>query len=197
MNREELNRLLGRYYSGESTGEEENNLREYFRRDDIPEGYDAEKIIFGFYTTENEIPEPSHGFEARLIEGIDAYENKHVAREKRRLILSFMSAAAGILILVASYFLLVQRSNSQDTFKDPQIAYAETMKILMDVSSRLNRGTQSLEPVGRINKIPAESFNSINRPSTLIEKNMKNLEYLKKAIEIVNVPDKNEKLNNQ
>lgn len=197
MNREELKRLLGRYYSGESTGEEENNLREYFRRDDIPEGYDTEKIIFGFYTTENEIPEPSQGFEARLIESIDAYENKHVAREKRRFIFSFMSVAAGILILVASYFLVVQTSKSQDTFKDPHIAYAETMKILMDVSSRLNRGTQSLEPVGRINKIPVKSFNSMNRPSTLIEKNMKNLEHLKKAIKIINVPDKNEKLNNQ
>jgi len=71
MKEEDLKRLIDRYYSGESTEEEEIALRDYFRKENIPEGYEAEKVIFGFYSEYEDIPEPSIGFEARILAGID------------------------------------------------------------------------------------------------------------------------------
>ena len=49
MKEEELKRLIGKYYNGESTEEEESTLRNYFRKNNIPPGYEAEKSIFGYF----------------------------------------------------------------------------------------------------------------------------------------------------
>jgi hypothetical protein len=175
MNEEELDRLIGKYYNGESTEEEERILRDHFRKDDITEGYEAEKAIFGYYTAAGEIPDPSEGFESGIISGIDAGEAKERSNKFRKFILPYLSVAAGLLILAGSWFFFIHRAEPADTFSDPQIAYAETMKILINVSSQLNHGAQALEPVGKINEITVKSFESINKSTTILEKSVKNI----------------------
>jgi hypothetical protein len=183
MNAEELNSLLEKYYNGESTEAEERTLREYFIQKNIPEGYEAEKEIFGYYNAAGEVPEPSHGFETRILTGIDASENKSKSFDFRRYLLPFLSAAASILVLAGSYFFFAQRIENKNTYSDPKIAYAETMKILMDVSSKMNRATLALEPVSKINKMTTKSFEAINKSTGIIEKNLKELDYLKETVE--------------
>ena len=56
MKTEELNRLLEKYYSGESTEEEERDLKVFFTGNDIPEGYEAERALFGYFMTVSEVP---------------------------------------------------------------------------------------------------------------------------------------------
>ena len=180
MNEEELNRLIEKYYSGESTEEEEYKLKEYFRRSDIPEGYEAEKIIFGYYTESADYIEPSVSFEERIIAGIDASEKKQM--QFRRHLLPVMSAAAGLLILAGSYFFFVNKSQPLDTFKDPRIAYTETIKILMDVSEKMNKGSQVLEPVGKINEMTKKSIETINKSTKYVKQNLKNLDMIQKAL---------------
>jgi hypothetical protein len=190
MNEEELNRLIEKYYNGESTDEEERILRDHFTKDDIPEGYETEKVIFGFYSLAGEIPGPSENFETRIMSAIDATDNKTGSRKFRKYILQFLSAAAGFLILTGSWFFFVHRTDPVDTFSDPAVAYAETMKILMDVSSKLNHGTQALEPVGKITEMTTRSFKSISKSTGIVEKSLKSFDKLQKAIEIHDVPVK-------
>lgn len=191
MKKEEIKRLIEKYYRGDSTEDEEMTLREYFTKEDIPDSYEAEKVIFGYYDTPVDIPEPSPDFESRILAGIDASDRDEHRKRFRRFILPSMSAAAGLFILVASYFFFVHRTFPRDTFSDPEIAYTETMKILMDVSAKLNHGTQTLKPVSKINEMTTKSFESINKSASVIEKNLKNLDYLQKAYEITN-PDIND-----
>jgi hypothetical protein len=183
MSTEELNRLLEKYYNGNSTEEEEMILREYFIKDDIPEGYDAEKVIFGYYKSAGDIPEPSAGFEARIISGIDRAESETASGRFRKYILPYLGTAAGLLILTGSLFFFIHRSEPGDTYSDPEIAYAETMKILMDVSSQLNYGSRILEPVNKINQLTTKSFRTINSKTLLVEKSLKNLGNLQKIKE--------------
>jgi hypothetical protein len=188
MNAEELNRLLEKYYNGESTEEEERNLREYFNEKNVPKGYETEKEIFRYYMAAGEVPEPSIDFEARILAGIDdASDSNKGSQKTRKLILTYMSAAAGLLILAGSYFFFVHKAEPGDTFTDPEIAYAETIKVLMAVSSQLNHGAQALEPVSKINEMTIKSFEAFNKSTIIIEKNLKNLDYLQKAIEITDV----------
>jgi len=181
MKEEELKRLTERYYNGESTEEEERSLRDFFRRNDVPKGYEAEKDIFGFYDESEAIPEPSIDFEARILAGIDASEKQYGSQNVKRYLIPLLSAAAGILLLAGSYFFFINRPEKSDTFSDPAIAYAETIKILRDVSSRMNRGAQVLEPVGKINEVTKKSFETINRSTRIVEKNLKSLNYLQKS----------------
>ena len=187
MNEEELKRLIEKYYNGESTEEEESSLRNYFRKDNIPDGYEAEKLIFSYYTEAAEFSEPSIDFEARLMAGIDASEINGRSGKISRYLLPFLSAAAGLLILVGSYFLFFNKTDSRDTFTDPEMAYAETVKILRDVSSQLNHGAQVLEPVGKMNEITRKSFETINKPSRIVEKKLKSLDYIQKAISLSHI----------
>ena len=181
MKEEELKRLVEKYYSGESTEEEENTLRDFFRKDNVPEGYEAEKEIFSFYNGSDNIPEPSIDFEARILAGIDASERVAGSQKTKRYIISVMSAAAGLLLLAGSYFFFVKESETTDTYTDPKIAYAETIKILMEVSSQLNHGTQALEPVGKMKMITSKSFHSINKSTRIIESSLEKINHLQNA----------------
>ena len=178
MNEEELKKLIQKYYSGESTEEEENALRAFFRKNDVPRGYEAEKVIFGHYDDSESIPEPSHDFEAQILAAIDASEKKGSIR---RFIFPALSAAAGILILFGAYFFFTVKTETKDTFTDPKIAYLETVKILHQVSSQLNHGAMALEPVGKLNEIRKNSFAPINESARVVEKNLKSLQ---KSIEL-------------
>jgi hypothetical protein len=181
MKEEELKRLIERYYNGESTEEEEKSLRDFFRRNDVPIGYEAEKSIFGYYDESENIPEPSIDFEARILAGIDAAEKQRGTQNSKRYLIPLISAAAGFLLLAGSYFFIINRTKQGDTFSDPAIAYAETVKILRDVSSRMNHGAQALEPVAKINEVTKKGFETISKSTKLVEKNLKSLTYLHKS----------------
>lgn len=181
MNEEELKRLIEKYYEGTSTDKDEKALRAYFSGSNVHPGYEAEQEIFRFCTDATAIPEPSAGFEARIIRTIDGQSEQTGPEKIRQLLLPVMSAAAGLLILAASYFFLIHRSGPEDTFTDPKLAYAETMKVLLEVSTQLNRGTHSLQPVGKINEMRVKGFKSIDKYAGLIEKNLKSLGYLRNS----------------
>jgi len=183
MNGEELKRLIGKYYNGESTDEEEKALRAYFIENSAPPGYEAEKEIFSFLMEAGEVPEPSAGFEARIIKAVDSSDKKELSLRVRRIMVPLTGIAAGLLILAGSYFFFVNRIEPEDTYTDPEIAYAETMKILLNVSSQINQGKESIKPVGRIHKMKVKSFGSVNKSATLIQKNLKSLGYLRNSDE--------------
>ena len=184
MNKEELTRLLERYYNGESTEAEDRFLKEYFSGHEILPGFEAEREIFSYYTAAGEIPEPSADFEARILAGIDAQDSRVRKVSFRKYLLPALSAAASIAVLVSFYFLMVREMEPKDTFKDPKLAYEETRKVLYDVSSKMNHATLALEPVGKIDKMTSKSFKNINKSTVLIEKSLKNLGYLKTSINL-------------
>ena len=188
MNAKELNRLIEKYYNGKSTEEEEKKLRDHFTENDIAEGYETEKVIFSYYVAAGKITEPSDDFEDRIMSGIDSMDTNVGSRNVKRYILPSLSAAAGLLILVGSYIFFVKGNAPKDTYNDPAIAYSETMKILMEVSSQLNHGTQALEPINKINEMTVKSFESINKSTKIIEKSLKNLDNFQKIIDINKLP---------
>ena len=177
MNSEELNRLLGKFYNGESTEEEEELLKSFFREDNIPQGFDDEEAVFNYYSSSMKIPEPSADFESRILRGIDESEGKQNSGRNRTIALWIMSTAAGLLIMVGSYFFFADKEELKDTFSDPEIAYAETLRILMAVSEQLNKGSRALEPVGVINEVKSKE----------IEKDLKNLDYIQQAIDLTRI----------
>ena len=182
MKEEELKRLIERYYNAESTEEEERTLKDYFRKDNIPEGFETEKLIFSYYSESAEVPSQSIDFETRILAGIDSLEENTGSKRLKRYLVPLLSAAAAVVILAGSYFFFISRTGQTDTFSDPEIAYAETIKILKDVSSQLNHGARVLEPVGKISEMTRKSFETINKSTRIVEKDLKSLDYLQKAL---------------
>ncbi|MCB8999146.1 MAG: hypothetical protein H6540_03630 [Bacteroidales bacterium] len=189
MKEKEIRSLLEKYYKGESTLAEENALREFFSSDDVPEDMAPEKEIFGYYKTDIFIPEPSAGFEYKILAGIEKLEKMPHAGRFRKYVLPALGAAASVLILLGGYFYFQYKNFGRDTYSDPQIAYAETVKILYEVSSKMNQATQGLEPVGKFSTATQKSFRKIDKSSAIIEKGLKNLNYLNYGDYITNQTD--------
>jgi hypothetical protein len=175
MNAEELNSLVEKYYNGDTSREEEIFLRDFFTGDSVPDGYEAESEIFSFYKLNDEIPVPSEDFESKILARINDAERKKDKFNIRVYLIPILGAAASILIMAGSWIFFAKKVELRDTFSDPKIAYAETRKILLDVSAKMNHATLALEPVGKMNKMKAKSFDAINKSTVIIEKNLKSL----------------------
>jgi hypothetical protein len=196
MNPEEIKHLLERYYEGESTGEEERLLKEFFSKHDILEDLYDEKEIFKYYVQSAGIPEPSSDFESRIISALDSVDRDSISLKHRRIYGILTGIAAGLLILTGSYFFFIHKQGPRDTFSDPEIAYAETMKILYNVSARFNKGTKVLETVGQLENITAKSLKTINKPAGILEEKLKALDKFSRTIDVLNSINNEKQSNN-
>lgn len=191
MNEEKLKELLGRYYRGESTEAGERELKEYFSGKDILQGYDAEKEMFAFFSAEESMAEPSECFRDRIIKNIDDSEKSKTAGQgRKRFIYILSSAAAAVLLIVASYLVFFTQKKPQDTFSDPQLAYAETMRILNEVSLKLNKGSEALKPISRLQSMTT-GISSVDRSAEVISKNLQRIRILE------DIPKNGKQLNNK
>lgn len=190
MKKEELDILLSKYYDGLTTEEEERVLVELFSGSDIPEGYEAEKAIFGYFLSSKDVPEPSIDYESRIFSSLDSSSEVNSTRS-RKLMFGIAGIAAGVAILLGTWFFM--RSNEPvDTFSDPRVAYAETMKILMEVSEKMNAGADALNPVSKMNLPGAPGLEVLTTSRETLEKNLMNLEYVTKVIGLTEDIDEND-----
>ena len=185
MSTEEIKRLLERYYNAETSEEDELRLSKHFCQENISDELSYEKEIFLYYHQLSNVPEPSEGFEKRIMAAVGLADQKISKSGSRRILLTLTGIAAGLLVLTGSYFFLIKKSEPHDTFTDPEIAYAETLKILYDVSVRLNSGTLALEPMGRLQEVTLKSLSAIKRPEKIIEEKLKPLDQINRTMEVV------------
>ena len=170
MKEEDIKQLLEKYYEGNSSLQEEMLLKEFFSNNTL-EGYESEKEIFRHYSGLNNFDEPDAGFENRIMQRIEASDESR--GRIRRFLLPLAGAAASLIIIGGTWFFLNSRARTVDTFSDPAIAYAETMKILYNVSVKMNRGAEALQPVTRLGEATHKSIDAINESSAKIDKNLR------------------------
>jgi hypothetical protein len=135
--------LLEKYWRAETTLEEERQLAEYFRTaggDAELEPYDA---LFAYFEEEINVM-PSDDLEARILGSITPV---------RHFSWSMVAAAAAILVVVGSLFLLDPGKSASpiqprtvvavtDTYDNPEQALAAVRHALLIASNHLNEGKQ-------------------------------------------------------
>lgn len=173
MNKERIDELLEKYYCGSTSLEEEQELKSWFSGNGDFTGYEAEVEIFSHYDRSVTTPEPAPDFEERLIKAVEKLENEDRIRHLRQRYISILSAAATVLILISSWFLFNNRKEPRDTFSDPRLAYAETLKILNEVSVKLNHGTRALREISKVQSIARVSRSSFDKSALIISGNLK------------------------
>jgi hypothetical protein len=182
MNSEEIKRLLEKYYEGDTTSEEELLLKKFFNMNNVPPDLRSDQDIFRFYMQMAVIPEPSADFETNIISAIDSEDKELRGFKRRRLFVTLSGIAAAMLIIAGSYFFFTTRSEPRDTFSDPEVAYAETMKILFQVSARLNQGTKALGHLSALQDETQKTIATVSRSTAKIEDNIKPLDNVFEAI---------------
>ncbi len=136
-----LEQLIEKFYAGETTLEEEKQLRVFFMQEDIPKQYRELKEQFFLMDNMGREELPAD-FEERLLASMPVASN-----ERKSLFGHYWipAVAATLLILITIIFGtdLLKPKEVYGTISDPAIAFMETRKVLKDVSGNINKG---LEP---------------------------------------------------
>lgn len=148
MRKEEIDRLLERYYAGQTTEQEEDALLQTLRSaNDLPADLQAERDLFLSLHKNmvEDVPVPE-GLETKLTARID---RKASAPRRRRL--WWGSMAASILLLAGLGFGIAEMRQEafvptpQDTFTNPEDAHRALQAIFTEMSRNWNEGMKQLE----------------------------------------------------
>lgn len=174
MEQEEIKALLDRFFSGETSEEEEVRVREILSDPDLLQHFSAEKEYLSLIS--QKVPEPSGHFFANL----EALTHAGRKRHHRSAFLRYgLSVAAGAAMLLGSYMIFdyMRPREWSDTYDDPEIAMAEVKSILTMVSGNMRAATEPLNPMRRLSTAPA-AIKELGRINDAVGNNLDRLHYL-------------------
>lgn len=147
MESKRIHILLHKYFEAESTLDEENELINYFNSGQVEDEFKSYEPVF------SGLKQLSVNEDAQLGDDLMNYilesENKEKLRYRWMWQIVTGVAASVILVMLAVNFYSNQ-GQWNDTFTDPQQAYAEASKTLEFVAGKYNKGLAQLKPIGRV-----------------------------------------------
>ncbi len=153
MDSKHIEQLLEKYWNCETSLEEEQQLRAYFRGDDIPGPLKEAAALFRYFEQQKQLPLADHGFEAKVISKIqrERPEGKVV-----KMTYNMVRIAAGLIVVIAAvYFVRLEVRKSyppEDTFSDPKMAFEETKKALMMISKGFGKAQKEANKINLFNE---------------------------------------------
>lgn len=172
MDKDKIKELLGRFFDGTTTREEEELLIRYFDQEDIPEEWSNEKQMFQQLATirHTQVPIPS-GLEERLGKQIDVWAERekksvHPPLLHHRRIWWSTSIAACLLLAGSISLKILQPAKDTPLPPDltPQMALTETERALYLFSSTLNKGVKQMTIAQQTTQRVQENINqTLNR----------------------------------
>lgn len=176
METKKIEKLLQTFFNGESSVEEERALESYFRSGNVAEEFQE---YAPFFTGISELAKVSsdQNIEEEIMDFILEKENSEKTRY-RRMWQTVTGIAASVIIVLGGFLIYQQQQKPfDDTFKDPDEAYAYAQQTLQFVSGKYNKGLAALsgfdklekaaQPIKRATAPVNEFYNTIER----LEKN--------------------------
>lgn len=146
---DELRRLAERFWSGESTLEEEKTLKELVSYSELPEEYEDLAAYFESMKEMSDELGLDSSFDENILEKIDAQEQSKIKRLPRNRM--FWAAAAVLLLAFALLFFQNQgeeqevmandaTQENQETYTEEELqaAFDQTQAALLLISSKMN-----------------------------------------------------------
>lgn len=134
MELDKIKILLEKYFEGETSVIEENELRTYFSSPNVAPPLEQYKPIFGYFSIAKE----------------QQFEQDIPLKTKKRKVVAWLSVAASIVVLIGvgtfAYFNYNQTQNEDlGTYDSPEQAFRETQKALALLSDHVNTGVESVQ----------------------------------------------------
>ncbi len=154
MDLNRLEELVLKYYKAEATLEQEKELRSLLQQQDLPEEYHSLREQMSIYSEEAKI-----NFDVTRLT-TKPWEGKiNVGPDSGRVIrLRYALASAATIAAIFLLFWVNQPPvndlvvEDKSTIDDPELAYQETRKALMLVSSKLSTGMTGMQEISRFNQ---------------------------------------------
>lgn len=161
MDSKKLEELLQKYWNCETSLEEEQQLREYFCNEKVPEQGKEAASLFQYFEQQKQ-QSVNEYFDKALLGQLKKPKARPTGSSGRgkvtNLVQTSLRIAAGIAVLVAAVFFVRQeiRKNDtlamEDTYDDPQKALEETKKALMMISKGFGRAEMQAKKINLLNE---------------------------------------------
>lgn len=151
METSKIEKLLQNYFNGESTAEEEKVLENYFLSGNVAEKFQEYTEFFnGIYELTNSVDDSN--IEEEVMDFILENENKE--KLKYRWMWQTVTGIAASVIIVLGGFLFYQQQQKtfDDTFNNPEEAYAYASQTLQFVAAKYNKGISGLAEFNKLQK---------------------------------------------
>lgn len=153
MDSNKIDELLNKYWNCETSLEEEQQLREYFRAREFPEQLKETAVLFRYFDENKKKSLNDMAFENQVMEKVKAPRQGKVVR----LFYNTMRIAAGVAVLVVAGWLVrneIRKSTPQevvDTYDDPKLAFEETKKALQMISRSFGTAEENAKKINMFN----------------------------------------------
>lgn len=151
MRTEEVKILLQRYFDGESTDADERMLEAYFQSGEVAaEVAEYAEFFGGISELANLADDPT--IEEDVMDYILEHEHREKTRYRSMWKVVTGIAASVIIVLAGFLFYQEQKKPFDDTFNNPDEAYAYATKTLEFVSGKYNKGLAQLSNFEMLHK---------------------------------------------
>ncbi|MFZ6011511.1 MAG: hypothetical protein ACOYXT_14270 [Bacteroidota bacterium] len=158
MDSKRIDELLNKYWNCETSLEEEQQLREYFRGQDIPESLKETAALFRYFDDHKKKSLNDVSFDRQVLEKVKPPKGRMV----KMILYNSMRIAAGVAVLVVAFFFVrneVRKSTPQemvDTYDDPKLAFEETKKALQMISKSFGTAEEQAKKINLFNEAKEE-----------------------------------------
>jgi len=146
MELHKIQQLLEKYFDGETSIAEENQLKNYFSSSDVAQHLEQYKPMFGYFSAAKE----------------QQFEQPIPLTAKKRKV-AWISVAASVVVLLGAgtfaYFNFNQpQSQDLGTYDNPEEAFRETQKALSLLSNQVNVGVESVQYIEEYEAVKGKVF---------------------------------------
>lgn len=151
MELDKLEILLEKYFEGETSIAEENQLKDYFSSSNVAQHLEQYKPLFGYFSASKQ---------QEFKQEVPLISNSRAKKRTR----TWLSIAASVTVLLgAGMFTYFNYDNSQSqdlgTYDDPEVAFRETQKALSLLSQNVNVGMESVQYIQEYETAKNKVFN--------------------------------------
>lgn len=158
MDSKRIEELLNRYWSCETSLEEEKELQAYFRGSQVPEQWKETASLFRYF----------HEAKKKTLTDV-SFDNSVMSRVRiapksktTPMLYNTMRIAAGVAVLVVAFIFVrneVRKSTPAehiDTYDDPRLAFEETKKALLLISKSFGTAEEQAKKINMFNEAKEE-----------------------------------------
>lgn len=148
MESDRIEILIEKYFEGETSIAEENELKNYFSSTDVAQHLEQYQPVFGYFSQAKE----------------QQFKQEIPLQSKKRNV-AWLSIAASVVVLLGigtfTYFNYETTNANQElgTYDDPEKAFLETQKALSMLSNKVNVGVESVQYIQEYNNSKQMIFN--------------------------------------
>lgn len=154
MDSKQIEQLLEKYWSCETSLEEEQYLRDYFKTEAVSDSLRETAELFRYFDLQKKQQLSDTSFDQVVVKEIKA----NAPRGKGVKLYNYARIAAGVAVLAAATFFIRQEIRKSypkevaDTYSDPKLAFEETKKALLMISKGFGKAQKETEKIKIFNE---------------------------------------------